>query len=345
MADPSSAAELVAASRKKETQGGLALVSGWMRHAFTANLGFKAVAFLMAGSLFILVNSDEDTVVPVSVRLSYDAPREGLTLVEKPPATARVGIKGSRRRLKRLIESNLDPIQVTLTNTGEFLLRAEMIKPLPKGLEVASISPSSVTLLYESTEDKSVVVRPRIIGEPAPGYRIESVTVTPKKLFVRGAESAVARLTELTTAPITVAGLSESRTTTVALEPPAFPAQVLQDEKLTAAAEVSVSVQILIVRASGALPAQQLSVKIIGANVGSSAVAGWNVTPATVSIVLRGYKDVLRTLDADSINAQVLLYPGDQNTRAARMAPVVVAGVPQGVAVEISPRVVRLTPR
>ena len=166
MADPGSAAELVASSTKGEKPSGLGVVKAWLHHALTANLGFKAVAFLLAVALFVLVHSDQDRVIPVTVKLSYKTPRAGLTLIEEPPATARVGIKGSRRRLKRLVESDLDAIAVTLADTGEFRLLSEMVKPLPQGLSVASISPTSVSLVYESTEDKSVTIRPRLVGNP-----------------------------------------------------------------------------------------------------------------------------------------------------------------------------------
>lgn len=339
--DPSSARELVHGPRKDKERP---RVAGWVRagfrKAFVDNAGLKLVAFILALTLFILVHSDEAAMQPVTVPLRYVAPPEGLTLVSQPPTSVRVTLKGSRRRLKRLDESEINPILVTLTNTGEFVFQPKMIQPLPSGVEVATISPPSISLVYERSTAKKVPIRPRVVGSPAPGFRVEEVLVEPKQLEIRGAESALAKTSELATQPVSVAGARGPVAESERLEVPPFPIEVVVDGESKPPQQVEVEVRAQIAPAQGAVELSAVPVEIVGADP-----SGWTASPATVQATLRGPRLTLEKVDAAALRAQVRLYPADVANPAARKAPVELSKLPAGVAVELRPREVELKPR
>jgi hypothetical protein len=342
---PATPEELVEAGRQaKERSGASEWIRAVLRSAFVENAALKLVAFLLALTLFILVHSDEDTLQPVTVPLRYVAPPPGLTLVNEPPSQVRVTVKGSRRRLKRLDESELDPILVTLTNTGEFIFQPRMVRPLPAGVEVASISPSSVSLEYERSVAKRVPIRPRTTGAPAAGFRVEEIRVEPADIEIHGAESALAKTSELVTQQIPIDGATEPITEMVALEDPAASINVVVgDGSPEPPAAVEVKVTVDVVRAQGVLELPAREVEIVG--VSPTAAAGWETSPATVELILRGPRLALDLVEPTAVGARVQLLAGDVSGRDSRRAPVFVSGVPEGVAVEVRPRQVELRPR
>ncbi len=343
--DPSTAAELVS-GKPKDSLGGLKILKEWLRSAVVDNLALKAVAFLLALTLFILVHSDEDEIVPVTVKLTYAAPREGLTLLEQPPSSVRVSIQGSRRRLRRLVESELDPIQVTLTNTGEFVFQSDMVRPLPEGLSVASISPASISLVYETTSDKTVAVRARTVGSVAPGFRLGSVRVEPSQLDILGAESALARVDELVTQPLSIDGATEPLKMTIALAVPPFPVQLGGGERSQNPQDFEVVVHIDVVRSQGLASFSDAGVRVVAATgVPSDAATRWKVTPAAVDFVLRGDELALQSLNREAVSVSVRLHPADVVARVERDALLEVSGAPEGIAIELKPATVRLSPR
>lgn len=338
--DPSSARELVHGQKEGKERPKL---SGWLRagfrKAFVENAALKLVAFLLALTVFILVHSDRDAMQPVTVPLRYVAPPEGLTLVSEPPTAVRVTVKGSRRRLKRLDESEIDPILVTLTNTGEFVFQPKMVQGLPSGVEVATITPPSISLVYERSTAKKVPIRPRVVGSPAPGFRLEEVQVEPVEVEIRGAESALTKTHELMTQPISVAGAREVMVENVPLDVPPFPVEVVTGEEARPPQQVEVRVIAQVSAAQGSLELPAVPVEIVGANA-----TGWTTAPTAVQATLRGPRLSLEKLQPDAIRAQVELYPADLAAGRPRRAPVTLSKLPTGVAVELRPREIELRP-
>ena len=59
---------------------------------------------------------------------------------------------------------------------------------VPFGFRVVKITPSLLTLNLERTQRKTIPVRPRVIGRPAPGFEVAEVASDPAE--VRGGRPA-----------------------------------------------------------------------------------------------------------------------------------------------------------
>ena len=98
----------------------------------------------------------------------------------------------------------------------QFRLAADLVT-VPSGIEVLQMSPSTVEITFEATGVRLVPVRVVVDGDPAPGFRVGAMTADPDVVDVSGPESALRRLRQIDTEPVSVRGASDTRRETVAL--------------------------------------------------------------------------------------------------------------------------------
>jgi len=93
---------------------------------------------------------------------------------------------------------------------------------VPFGVEVVKVTPSIVTLNFERTLQRSVPVRPRLLGRPAPGYEVAEITSDPAEVRIAGPKSRVQEIESAYTEPVSVesAQASVSDSVTVGVDDP-----------------------------------------------------------------------------------------------------------------------------
>lgn len=125
----------------------------WLRRALVENAGLKAVSLVLAITLFVIVRGEREAVVAALVAVEYVDPPPGRVLKSDRVETVRVLVKGPWTRIKRFDTRSVPPIQVPLggLTAGEFAIQADLIR-LPAGLEVVSVSPRSVRVVFGEVE-------------------------------------------------------------------------------------------------------------------------------------------------------------------------------------------------
>jgi len=300
----------------------------WFRAAFVENATLKLVAFMLALTVFFLVHSDKRAVVNMTVGVSYSVPA-GKVLASRPPDEVRLTVRGSRRLIKRVDEREIERIHVDLPDTtGEFVFQNEMIR-LPAGLELVSINPASFPLRLERPEERVVPVEMQLVGELPDGYEVIGRSLEPDKVTITGAESSVRATRAVQTRAIPL----EGRVQTFVEEVPLSPSEEfvhISDGVQTVKVRVQVGKKI----GSKQLGKQKITI-VAGADVAPETVARFVTEPAEVDVGLSGPILALETVD--SVELEVRLMPTDLVPGAARLVPVVVRGLPEGVASEIRP--------
>jgi len=161
-----------------------------------------------------------------------------------------------------------------------------------------------------------VEVVPDLRGEPAPGYRLGSVTVTPSTVTLAGLPSVLNSLPGfIETLPISVTGATENLSVRSLLTVPV--SVVVVDANY-----VTVLVDVLPIQSSRALTH---TVEIEGVRPGWLATA----SPPVVDVILEGPDAVLAGLTPDDIQIRVNVFGLDAGTH--RLTPEVLA--PEGVTV------------
>jgi YbbR domain-containing protein len=103
------------------------------------------------------------------------------------------------------------------------VVRPVDVRGQPVGVGQLDVDPETVSVQIdvEAVETTATVtVRPVIEGTPAPGFALEALRVEPSAITLRGLPEDLAEITDLTTAPLSIEGLSADEEFEAQLELP-----------------------------------------------------------------------------------------------------------------------------
>lgn len=179
------------------------------RPAIFRNVGSKLIALAIALLVWFVLSaqrreriSERTYRIPLSV---VNIPAQ--TLIASPlPAAVDVRVRGPFTALRQTDPEKLEAV-VDLTDApkGEriFRLAPEDIN-VPPEVEVIAIAPSELRIVLDSTAQKTLPIVPNVTGKPAPGYEVTDIVVEPRVANVYGPATALERLANVTTDPISI---------------------------------------------------------------------------------------------------------------------------------------------
>ena len=179
----------------------------------TRNPGLKALAFVIAVALWILVSGEEESVRVYNVPLDFTNAGDRM-LAGDTPGTVQVRIRGSESVLRSLAEDDLRiPIDLSSAPAPRRMIQRldpGSVQGVPSGAAVESVSPDHVKLVIERKVSRVINVSARLEGRPAPGYRTTEVDLSPDHVTVEGPEGEVSRISLVFTQPIPIQGKRET---------------------------------------------------------------------------------------------------------------------------------------
>lgn len=196
------------------------------------------VALLVLAALFALVlprlQREEHTLVfPIEVT----GIPGGYVIASQSATRAKIRVIGQPADLTR---TDLIHLQVSLPEhpelDGAYPIVPSLSPTLP--LEVLEITPTEIHLRLAPTVVRKVPVRVRLEGEPAPGFRLGRVTVTPPDALVSGPMEHIQRLETIETTPISVANASAPLKIEIPAEHTGTPPLTVTPELYTVLVEV-----------------------------------------------------------------------------------------------------------
>ncbi len=294
------------------------------------HLGLKFLSVAVALGLWFTVAGEQTVERSLRVPLEVRNRPARFELVENPPTTVDVRVRGQSDLLSHLEQGDvLATVDLSSARAGRrfFNLTRSSVRA-PFGVEVVEVSPGTIPLSFEPTMTRQVPVVPMTEGEPASGYLAGKPTVEPATVEVTGPESALQRLKEVTTEPVSLAGARQVVRERVAIGTP--DASVRLSSAVTASVTVPVA----------PLPERtlaQVPIHLRNAGKGVSAQA----VPGATAVTVKGASEAIGALHPDSIAAFVDLAglgPGRYNL-SVRVEPgqefVVVGTNPSTVSVRI----------
>jgi YbbR domain-containing protein len=200
------------------------------------------------------------------------------------------------------------------------------------GAGLVDVEPETVSVqvdVRETETTQTVPVRPDISGTPAPGFALQSLSIEPSLVTLRGQPDALAAIGEVLTEPLSIDGISADQE---------FEAELVLPEgtRLADASEPAV-----IVVTAGIVPSVSSRTFVVGvvcANAGENACL-----PAIdqLAVTLSGPGEVLQGLAAANVTPildAAGLEPGSHDLQPA------LAGLPDGVElISIDPGTVTVT--
>lgn len=187
---------------------------GWPRWA-THNLGLKAASLGIASLLWLLFAYRVETVQRTyEVPIEYRSLESSWYLQDPKPIKAKVELSGSERAFDR-VEPNQLKISVDMAKVEEgplqFSLNDDHLNE-PTGIQVTDIEPRSLRLKAHKLVKMQLPIRAQIEGKLPNGYKLERVVTQPGRVEVMVPSFLEGYVKELSTEPIPVDQLRESKT-------------------------------------------------------------------------------------------------------------------------------------
>ena len=274
------------------------------------DLPLKLLSLVIAIALFFFVRGDRDATAGINVKLLYELPADRV-LVSEIPSSLHVGLRGPWSRVSRLDEADVEPVHLDLSHIvdGEVRIHEDLIR-LPPGLMVASISPLSFSVRFETRQQKEVPVLARTEGTPAEGFHVGRIRVAPATVKVDGAQSALRGLAHLETVALDITGADGRIKGEVGYRTPAR-------VRVLGPARASVDVDVV---------ATSMEKTLSDVPVKDAPRPDMRVT-----VVLRGPEAVVRGLSHKDLEVSWAATAGDR----ARRGTLRVSGVPESVTAEV----------
>lgn len=289
---------------------------------FIGNLGYKLTALLLATLVWYIVQGEE--ILEVNAKLDVKIEVSSAFSLRDSGAISRdITLRGPRVLVGAMSGKAITAIiRVPSGKVGSlrYRLDKEFIPNWDNRVRITIHDPY-VTLQVEERLTKKIQLKPIILGEVTSGSMIDEVVATPNEIEVSGPKSEVNRITELTTDPIDVSGLSESKSIIAAISKAALPDLQLSSQ------EVNVAIKLGPKKLTKTLSV--IPVEIIGSEKAGTA------KPAGVTVVVAVPDALYNKLNQKDIRASV----NGKDLGPGRYELGVLVSAPEGVVVQqISPK-------
>ena len=308
-------------------------VATWVHDALFENVGLKFLSLVLAVTVFLLITTDEARDITVSLPVKYNFPQDKFVLVSEQLQEVKVTLKGPWRRLRPgdFHERQLGDVTFDLRDapTGIIAITPDMVRNVPPGVEVTTVSPQTVRVAFDYKIAKTVEVAPAVAGKPLHGYVIDEIKASPSTVTVRGAQRLLGALTSIRTTEVSIEGRTDSFDQLADIVTPEGVSPVDNTQK------IAVAVRFKLELVTRLIP----DVPVAAAGEGIDPTR-WKVEPAAVEVTLTG---PLLHIEASrsAMRAKAIIAPGDKSGREVK---VVLEGHKEGVGVKITPERVKVLP-
>jgi YbbR domain-containing protein len=275
------------------------------------NLPMKAVSLAIAVVLWFVIAGEKTSERGLAVPVELQNVPANLEMTGEAVNTVEIRLRASPGIIHALGPGEISA-QVDLAGSAEgeriIHLTPEAIR-VPFGVRVVKITPSILTLNFERTLQKSIPVRPRLLGRPAPGREVTEVTSDPPEVRISGPKSRVQEVESAFTEPVSLDGKSTDVTeaVSVGLEDPML--------RLLGSPRVKVTAHLGEIKPERTFEAVAVAVR-----------GGGSVRPPTVRVILAGPQTVLDRLKPEDLTPYVTV---DPNEEAAAPTAKVVLDLPK----------------
>jgi hypothetical protein len=259
------------------------------------HLGLKFLSIALAASIWLLVADQQLVERSVRAPLEFHNMPEGMELVNDPPDSVEVRLRGSSGLLGRLQPGDVVAVlnlQGARTGTRLFHLLADEVR-VPYGVHVAQVTPSSVSLTFEVTGSRIVPVVPAVEGDPAPGYAAGRITADPPVVEVVGPVSLLQELKSATTEPVIISKATKTVVDKVTVG--------VRDDKLRLREAKAAVIRVDIVQAASERTLS--AVRVVAQNASDGRKVA--IEPAMVKLIVHGSNAALQALDGDALRPHV----------------------------------------
>jgi YbbR domain-containing protein len=259
----------------------------------TRNWPIKAAALFLALMLYVAVQLQQPVTTSFDVTLNVQLP-PGRELVQKPPPVrAQISGKGSQILKLRSLAGDITrrvPDTVTATTYAIHLDPTDVELALPKGADVRvmEIRPNEITLALDSVATKAVRIVSLVTVKLDSAQILHGgLAVTPTMARIIGSGKNLAAIDSVTTVPLEITSSPGAFSRTVPIDTMPLGIVRIAPKQVTVSGELGLIAE----RSFAGIPVE----------TGAGAITNYVVTPARVSVSVRGPEERVQALTRDSL--------------------------------------------
>ena len=201
----------------------------------------KLISLLLALTLWLFVGGedriDKNVMVPIEI---INLPRN-LVISNQFKKEIEVSVSGPRslilemgnRSVTRQIDlSTATPGTMVIENSNQHI-------PVPRGVTVQRVQPSSIILSLDKLVQKELAITPRTTGRLAAGYYLKALNTDPDLITITGPQTILAQVEELFTRAISLEGLQNSTQLQIPLQLDANIIELIGETSVTADLQIA----------------------------------------------------------------------------------------------------------
>jgi hypothetical protein len=285
----------------------------------TRNWPIKGAAILLSLMLYVAVQLQQPVTTDFELGLNVQLP-PGRTLQQKlPKIRAQISGKGSQVLRLRSLRGDVTRRMPDTLSASTWTIRlepSEIEAQLPKGADVRvlEIRPREITVALDSVGRKDVRIVPRISVVPESGQVLYGgVSISPTIARLVGPEKNLAGIESVTTIPTEIANVAGAFTRTVPIDTTPLGIIRIAPRHVTVTGEMSRLVE----RSFGGIPVE----------TGAGAVTSFIMTPARVSVSVRGPEQRVLALTRDSLRVVAHIAGAAADGGVARITVIAPPGI------------------
>ena len=167
-----------------------------LRRLASQNLGLKVVALALAVAAWWFVAGESKVLVSFTIPLEIRNVPKGVTMTNKPERQVEVRLSGPSSLLSGMRPSEISAgVDLSSARAGrQFFTLDDRAVKVPPGIKVQRIFPSSIEVVLDRTERRTVPVSARIGGGAAVRRRVAKVEIDPPSVEVEALPEEFARM-------------------------------------------------------------------------------------------------------------------------------------------------------
>jgi len=241
------------------------------------NWVLKLLSFFFALFLWYFVVGEDKVDMNVTIPIEIvNLPRD-LVISNQFKKELEVTVSGQRSLIRGMTAQHTSrTIDLSKASPGTVVIQNQPDSiPLPRGISILRIQPTSVTLLLDQLIHKKLAIKPVLTGKINKDFRLDSVTVEPSIIEISGPKEIIGMEELINTEPIDINGLQKTTVKQSSLDLKPYIAELI--------GEPVVSIQLNIVGIKSKRQISGIPVQFKQMNGKSSEVI-YQLKPPTVSI-------------------------------------------------------------
>lgn len=169
----------------------------------TTNLRLFLLAFALAVTVWVsavtAADPDETRLYPGTIPIEYIGQDPGLIIIGQVPQSVQLNLRAPSSVWNELLANNgaiRAVVDLSGLDAGSHAVQVQVqIRPQP--VRILAVTPATIYLTLEPLSTRSLPIQITLSGEPAIGYQIGDLVLTPPQAAVSGPQSVVERVDRL----------------------------------------------------------------------------------------------------------------------------------------------------